>query len=146
MNQKIQILIKEFLRSTKEYFWFILFGLAYMVFFLVLNHNGAFCLIKMTIGIPCPGCGMTRAVLSLIMFNFEDAMFYHPLVFLLPLILIVLFFKRLRFVTILYKSQLFWGTLLFLFIGVYIMRMYLYFPDTAPMDYYEHSLLERLLN
>jgi|LGVF01.2.fsa_nt_gb hypothetical protein len=146
MNQKIRILMNEFLRNTKEYFWFILFGLAYMVYFLISSNSGAVCLIKMTIGLPCPGCGMTRAVFNLLMFNFKDALFYHPLVLLLPLIFIVLFFKRLRFINILYKSKLFWGIILFLFISVYIIRMYLYFPGTAPMDYYEHSLLEKLFN
>lgn len=30
-------------------------------------------------GIPCPGCGMTRALLSAVRFDFREAFYYHPL-------------------------------------------------------------------
>ncbi len=37
------------------------------------------CPIKIIFGIPCPGCGITRAFLSLIRFDFKKAFEYHPL-------------------------------------------------------------------
>ncbi len=30
-------------------------------------------------GIPCPGCGMTRALLNAAMLDFRAAVYYHPL-------------------------------------------------------------------
>lgn len=35
-------------------------------------------------GLPCPGCGMSRALFSLAKLDFTGAWYYHPLVFFLP--------------------------------------------------------------
>ena len=43
------------------------------------------CPIKFLTGISCPGCGMSRACLSALCLDFEQAFSYHPLwIFLLP--------------------------------------------------------------
>jgi hypothetical protein len=47
---------------------------------------GRECLFKRAFSIPCPTCGMTRAVKSLLKFDLKGAFFYHPLVFTLPLL------------------------------------------------------------
>ena len=44
------------------------------------------CLFKSVFGVPCPTCGMTRAVMSLARLDFGSAFRYHPLVFTLPLL------------------------------------------------------------
>ena len=36
-------------------------------------------------GLPCPGCGMSRALFCLAKLDFAGAWYYHPLVFFLPL-------------------------------------------------------------
>ena len=58
------------------FFGSILFILSYLkvpCFFLMLFH------------IPCPGCGITRAFISLLKLNIKDAVFYNPCIFLMPL-------------------------------------------------------------
>ena len=45
----------------------------------VMMLLGVTCPIKFLTGVSCPGCGMTRAFLSAIRFNFADAFHYHPL-------------------------------------------------------------------
>lgn len=40
------------------------------------------CPIREITGIPCPGCGFTRAVASSTMLDFDMAFYYHPLWFL----------------------------------------------------------------
>jgi hypothetical protein len=42
-----------------------------------------FCPFELLTGIPCPGCGMTRAVLCLISGNLSDALLYNPFSFFL---------------------------------------------------------------
>ena len=37
------------------------------------------CLIVFLTGCPCPGCGMTRALIQALCFNFERAFYFHPL-------------------------------------------------------------------
>ena len=49
------------------------------------------CLFKRFLHIPCPGCGMTRAVVSLIRFDFASACHYHPCVFIMPLVVLLIF-------------------------------------------------------
>ncbi len=44
------------------------------------------CPIRRAFGIPCPGCGMTRAVLALLQGDPMQATRFHPMVWALPLI------------------------------------------------------------
>ena len=47
------------------------------------------CPFKAVTGIPCPGCGMTRAVLSALRGDFRTAFYYHPLwIVAVPLVLV----------------------------------------------------------
>ena len=41
------------------------------------------CPIKLILGIDCPGCGMTRALKSVIMLDFKAAFNYHPMIFVI---------------------------------------------------------------
>ena len=51
------------------------------------------CPILFTTGISCPGCGMTRAFISLIQLDFCGAFHYHPLIFIIPVFALVLILK-----------------------------------------------------
>ena len=60
---------------------------------------GITCPIRFLTGISCPGCGMTRAVLSALRFRFADAFCFHPLwILLLPAVALIgyLSFKEKR--------------------------------------------------
>ena len=46
------------------------------------------CLVKQLTGIPCPSCGSTRAVMSLMRFHFWESVLYNPL----PLLLLCFLF------------------------------------------------------
>lgn len=48
-----------------------------------------FCPFKAITGIPCPGCGMTRAVLSVARGDFDAAYHDNPFVFLLLFIVVI---------------------------------------------------------
>lgn len=48
------------------------------------------CLIRMVFDVPCPFCGMTRAWLSALQFDFSKAYDYHPLFWLFPFFLLLL--------------------------------------------------------
>ncbi len=50
------------------------------------------CPIKFLTGIPCPGCGMTRAILSALRLDFAEAFHFHPLFPLAPLFVLYIFF------------------------------------------------------
>lgn len=45
------------------------------------------CPMRHVLGIPCPGCGLTRATESLVVGDFDAALYFHPLVpIILPLV------------------------------------------------------------
>ncbi len=54
---------------------------------LVLALLGIGCPIKFATGVSCPGCGMTRAWLEALQLHFDRAFAYHPLFWLVPLVI-----------------------------------------------------------
>jgi len=59
---------------------------AILLYALVSYFAGGRCIILIVTGIPCLGCGMTRALLALLQFRFADAFRYHLMVWSLPLL------------------------------------------------------------
>ncbi|MBF0780736.1 MULTISPECIES: DUF2752 domain-containing protein [unclassified Granulicatella] len=93
------------------------------------------CVFYHLLGIPCPACGMTRSYLSLIKLDISKALYYHPLFFLVP-IMVYAYFKE--------KTRLLYG-IMFLFIIVWIIRMVLYFGSSHEVfRYNERSVIEQL--
>ncbi|MDR1018052.1 MAG: DUF2752 domain-containing protein [Lachnospiraceae bacterium] len=93
------------------------------------------CLFKALFGIPCPGCGLTRAGMSLFLLDFKGAWEYNPIIypvifFIALLIIYRYFLKR--------KLPLWIGILGGVIIAVaiiyYIYRMKTYFPYDAPKN------------
>lgn len=54
------------------------------------NNATSICIIKHTTGIPCPSCGCTRSIRSILHGNFTDAFNWNPLGFFLLFLLILL--------------------------------------------------------
>lgn len=50
----------------------------------LMRWTGIGCVFLHFFGIPCPGCGMTRALACLLRLDFAGAFEYHPLVFAMP--------------------------------------------------------------
>src|SRR4051812_17128000 len=42
-----------------------------------------FCPMAAVLGVPCPGCGLSRATLALLQGDVRQALHFHPLVFLI---------------------------------------------------------------
>jgi Protein of unknown function (DUF2752). len=51
---------------------------------------GTICMFKALTGYPCPGCGMTRAWWAVLHGNFTDALYWHPLFPLVPVLIAAL--------------------------------------------------------
>ena len=59
----------------------IIYVLSMVVIVFILDYA---CPFKKYLGIDCLSCGMTRAYYSLLKFDFESALFYHPLYWFIP--------------------------------------------------------------
>ena len=90
--------------------------LVYAVFFLL----GITCPIKFVTGVSCAGCGMTRAWLQVLRLDLNEAFYFHPLFWTIPVVA-VFYFLRKRFPRIFRAVA---GVVTALFIVVYFVRMF----------------------
>ena len=80
-------------QTHKQKLWLLLLLLAYFgATYLVMYRTGISCVFQHFLGIPCPGCGMTRAFLCLTRLDFAGAWRYNPLIFAMPYVFCYLFF------------------------------------------------------
>jgi hypothetical protein len=94
--------------------------LAYVCIVSVLEIG---CPFRYVFHVPCPVCGFTRAVLSVLRGDIQQAFFYHPLVLFLPIWLMVVFCRDTRAAVKIGKKKV-WG---FLYTGAgLIFLVYLY--------------------
>ena len=93
-------------------------GIAF--FYMVLQCFGITCPIKFITGISCLGCGMTRAWINVLKGDLSAAFSYHPLVFLPPVAVLIVWKKK-KIKPWLYKGFLF--TMLLLSVIVYLCRL-----------------------
>lgn len=79
------------------------------------------CPIYWVTGVSCPGCGMTRALFSVLRFDFAGAFYYHPLIFLcIPAIpvLVIVHIKKYHF-----ARKVITFVVVSAFFAVYILRI-----------------------
>lgn len=103
--------------------------------------GGKICPLTRLCGIPCPGCGMTRAVRALMTGRWTLAWQMNPTIF--PLLLWAVWAGLCRYVRgcPVYGRKICMVFVLLFMLGSYAVRMFLYFPDTEPYVYYEDNLL-----
>lgn len=104
---------------------FIFIGLLSFAFNIVFKRS--ICIFFNIFGIPCVTCGLTRAYISLLKLDIESAFYYHPLFFLVPFFFIV-------------KKKKYFLMLFGLFVVVWLVRMWLYFPYREPMVFNSQAL------
>lgn len=105
-------------------------GLLYVKVWLPLTGIGVPCVFREVTGLLCPGCGLTRLVLSLMELNLIQAFRYNMLVFFLaPLYLIYLLLVR-RGKT--KHSGILMGVMVVLTIAFGVLRNLPYFEWMAP--------------
>ncbi len=107
--------------------------------------RAAFCPMIQITGLPCAGCGLTRAFLFILRGEFERAVYIQPMAFaVIAFVAYCAFFRYLKGTKIVAFSPLFVilvsGMLVF-----YVVRMVLYFPDRVPYVYAQDNLLANYL-
>lgn len=118
---------------------------AALVLLIVTGHYQ--CPIYATFGVPCAGCGMTRAGWALLRLDFGAAFTLNPSIYLLLAAGVVAGISALRGKKgrRLYRDIYFYMAVCMAIIIVWLVRMFTMFPDQYPMVVNQHSLLVRLL-
>lgn len=145
LRQRLKIGKEIFINDMKHAKWAVLLVFAYFV--LLRKLFVTTCPAVLITGLPCPGCGMTRALLRLLHFDFAGAWRIHPFVYVI--LIFVIWFGIRRYIMGVKETQKVWkiaaviGILMIMF---YIWRMLRYFPGDPPMSYYYGNLLLRIKN
>lgn len=141
--QKIREIINRIATDLKELRWAFL---AFLVYYLLMHAMfDAFCPMLILTGIPCAGCGLTRAFLLLLSGQVRRALNINPSILLI--LLFVLYCGYFRYVRG-RKVKGFGavlGILIVCMLAIYGYRMYLYFPDRVPYVYMSNNIAARVL-
>lgn len=130
-------------KDMKEYKWL---GLVLVLYYLLMEVVfSAFCPLVIITGFPCPGCGITRAFVCVLTGQFVRAWNINPLIYGVILVALYAGVQRYLFGQKVRGLRKILCILAILMIGVYVYRMYRYFPHRPPMSITRGSLFERFL-
>ena len=108
----------------------------------LLGHG--LCPSRELVGLPCPGCGLTRSILLILQGRFAESWRLQPFGYAWLALAAVFILDRYVLET---RQRLWKGLLTVICIGMvalYGYRMATMFPHTEPMTYYERNLLRRI--
>ena len=114
-----------------------------ILIYAILQIIGITCPIKYIFGVSCPGCGMTRAVISAVTFKFERAFFFHPLWFAMPVFLALYLYARIKNKTKLEKIVV--CTFVISILSVYVVRA-IFFQSEIVCFSWKNGLIYKLFN
>lgn len=104
------------------------------------------CVLRLFTGLPCPGCGLTRAAAALLRGDLSASLHYHPLLGLVLFAFLTLILRNKCFFNKLHQSRYFYISIIICLCLLYIIRMVLFFPNgPEPMTYDKASLLGKIL-
>lgn len=139
IKEKMLEIGKAVWKDIKNIKWALLAILLYYILTRILFRE--FCPMRIITGLPCPGCGATRAGLYVLTFRFKEAWQMNPTIFLW--ILYILYFLWQRYIG---KNRRKLSNILLVFVCLcaimcYIIGMLYYFPHREPYTYYEGNLI-----
>ena len=83
-NQKKNGIIERIL-SLPTWLWITVTAVLVTVGLVRRFAFGVICMLRELTGIPCPACGMSRALLSLVRLDIAAAFRYHPVFWVFPI-------------------------------------------------------------
>lgn len=140
-KEEISKAIKE---DIKKSYRPVLLCLVVFIVLEILFHE--VCFTKLMFGFPCPACGLTRATISLMRGKFSLALSYHPMLPMVILGAILLFFSRYVLVNDCKWIKVYGIIFVVLLVLCYIYRMSAMYPAVVPMDYNDRNWLHWLDN
>lgn len=131
------------LKDIKEYGWA---GIVFMGYYVLVHlFRTAFCPMIHLTGLPCAGCGLTRAFLYILQGEFVRAIYINPMAYFIIAFLVYCGFWRYIKGKKIKGFNVLFGILIAVMLMFYLCRMYLYFPDRVPYVYAQDNVLANRL-
>lgn len=141
--KKSTAVISRIRKDVRAYWGFAVVFVLYDIAAHALFH--AFCPLVILTGLPCPGCGMTRAVFFFLTGQWKRGLQMNPLG--IAWIVWAAYLAVMRYGLGKKAKGLMpaAGVIVALMIVLYVRRMYLFFPGQSPISYTSGSLAEQLI-
>lgn len=135
----LQLLFKDMMSAK----WAIMAIVAYFAFLKFFLYS--LCPMVLLTGLPCPGCGLTRAAFRVLHLDFAGAWSIHPFIYAVLALAVVFVTERYLLQSKSMKVSKWCGIVVMAgMLLFYLWRMAHFFPDTPPMTYYSHNLLQKV--
>lgn len=79
-------------------------------------------------GIPCPGCGLSRAAFALLRLDFWTAFRYHPMIYVLPPVVLLVLFRKKPLFGSQKRERVFLWSVMALWACIWVVRLILRDP------------------
>ena len=134
--------ITQLKQDVKNWYIVIIVVFLYIVITNIIFDSA--CAVVIATGFPCPGCGMTRAAISFLLFRWEDAWNYNCVIFLI--VPFAIYWLACRYIFQCKCREITIGLLVIslCLLGLYIYRMIHFYPEIPPMVYNENNILHFL--
>jgi len=149
MKKKLVMILLRMKKDIINAKWvFLGLTLYYLITYLLFGES---CTTRILTGFPCPGCGMTRAMILLLTGHLSESMQMHPMAPLWLLLGIIFFIRRYMLGRELKEEKkigILAVVLCVCMVGLYVYRMMKYFPNQVPLVYTptKISMFLRILN
>lgn len=143
MKDYVRAVWERIVTDVKQYGMAVVVLIAYTVIVNLVFH--AFCPVVIFCGFPCPGCGITRAAVCFMTGRWQQAWQLNPVIYAIAVTTAYFIYRRYLLGTKVVGLKWLITVVFVLLAVVYIVRMYLYFPDRAPYVYMEENMLARIL-
>ena len=137
------IKIKRAYHRAVAAWWVLLIIIGYSV--LAWRFLGTSCLLASTVGIPCPGCGGTRAFFALLEGDAAASFRLHPMFIPFSVFIIIYAIVWLLNELIPRRMEIVLIALTIAAITLYAVRMIIMFPRVPPMLFNRQAILPRIV-
>lgn len=143
MKTELQAILERLRRDAKNY---RLAAAAFLIYAVVVTLLfGTICPLAAMTGMPCPGCGSTRALFLVLTGRFVEAFHYNPCIYLWILLAVYVGWQRYIRGKKAAGTLSLTGAVAAAMIFVYLYRMAVDFPGNPPMVYREENVLAGLI-
>lgn len=143
MKKKLKFVFDNIRKDLKQAWLALVILIFYYLITEILFHQ--FCVLTIVTGFPCPGCGITRALLQVCQGHFITAWNLNPNIYLWIFFGIYACYFRYILGKKIPAGMQIMVTLCIIMTIIYFIRMYLHFPGQPPLVFEEDNLLNRLL-